>query len=77
MYNKLDTQDKAILLSFFKKELDEREIAWIKQKMEETSAIKDAMLYAKKLGFEALEAIQDEEDVGLKSIITEMIERNF
>ena len=45
--------------------------------MHETNAIKDAMMYAKKLGLEALSTIQGEEDVGLASIITDMIERNF
>ena len=77
MYQKLSSSDKTKLLGLFKKELNEEEIVWIKYKMEETSAINDAMLYAKKLGIEALEAISDEEDVGLRPIITEMIERNF
>ncbi len=77
MYEKLSQDDKTTLLSLFQKELNSDESEWIKTKMEETFAIKDSMIYAKKLGMEALEAIQNEDDVGLAPIITEMIERNF
>lgn len=77
MYEKLSQDDKTTLLSLFQKELSVDESAWIKTKMEETSAIKDSMMYAKRLGLEALEAIKNEDDVGLAPIITEMIERNF
>ncbi len=77
MYEKLSSKDASMLLSLFQKELSVEESAWIKAKMEETSAIKDSMVYAKKLGLEALEAIKGEDDVGLAPIITEMIERNF
>ena len=77
MYAKLSMDEKQKLLGLFQKELSREESAWIKAKMHETHAIVDAMHYAKTLGLEALEAIKDEEDVGLRSIITEMIERNF
>jgi octaprenyl-diphosphate synthase len=77
MYAKLSMDEKQKLLSLFQKELNLEESAWIKAKMHETHAIVDAMNYAKNLGLEALEAIKNEEDVGLRSIITEMIERNF
>ena len=45
--------------------------------MHETDALMDAIAYAKALGLEALDAIKDEDDVGLSSIMKEMIERNF
>ena len=77
MYAKLSSQDQVILRALFQKELTSEESAWIKAKMHETNAISDAMMYAKKLGLEALSTIQGEEDVGLASIITDMIERNF
>lgn len=77
MYNKLSLEDKNILLSLFQKTLNKSEEAWIKEKMNETNAIKLSIDDAKNLGFEALNAIKDEEDVGLASIIKEMIERNF
>jgi octaprenyl-diphosphate synthase len=45
--------------------------------MHETKALEDSIFYARKLGLEALAVIEKEEDVGLSSIIKEMIERNF
>lgn len=77
MYEKLSEEDRKILLSLFQKTLNERQREWIKVKMNETNAINLSIDYAKKLGLEALEAIKAEEDVGLASIIKEMIERNF
>lgn len=77
MYEKLSLHDQQILLSLFQKTLNENEEAWIKEKMNETNAINLSINDARRLGFEALEAIKDEEDVGLASIIKEMIERNF
>lgn len=77
MYEKLSLHDRQILLSLFQKTLNENEEAWIKEKMNETNAINLSINDARRLGFEALEAIKDEEDVGLASIIKEMIERNF
>lgn len=77
MYAKLSSNDQRILRTLFQKELTSEESAWIKAKMHETNAIKDAMMYAKELGLEALRIIEGEEDVGLASIITDMIERNF
>ena len=77
MYESLNAHDKAILLSLFQKTLQAEQVEWIKEKMNETKAINQSIDYAKKLGFEALEAIAGEEDVGLASIIKEMIERKF
>lgn len=77
MYQHLNETDKTKLLSFFQQELDDAQKAWIKTKMHETNALEDSIVYARKLGLEALEVIEKEEDVGLGSIIKEMIERNF
>ncbi len=77
MYESLEVHDKKILLSLFQKTLNPEQIEWIKEKMNETNAMIKSIDYAKKLGFEALEAIAGEEDVGLTSIIKEMIERKF
>lgn len=77
MYQRLNDHDKTMLLSLFGITLDANQAAWIKTKMQETNAIVDTIDYAKKLGFEALHAIEKEEDVGLSSIMKEMIERNF
>lgn len=77
MYEKLSPSDQQVLLSLFQKTLNENEASWIKEKMNETNAINLSINDARRLGLEALEAIKDEEDVGLASIIKEMIERNF
>ncbi|MBN1839054.1 MAG: polyprenyl synthetase family protein [Campylobacterales bacterium] len=77
MYHKLTPEDQTYLCSLFQMELTPEQSAWIKAKMHETNALIDAIAYAKTLGFEALEAIKHEDDVGLSSIMKEMIERNF
>lgn len=77
MYRKLSSSDQTKLLSLFQQELDDAQKEWIKMKMNETKALEDSITYARKLGLEALEVIQKEEDVGLSSIIKDMIERNF
>ncbi|ATB69793.1 short chain isoprenyl diphosphate synthase [Sulfurospirillum diekertiae] len=77
MYRKLSSSDQTKLLSLFQQELDETQKVWIKTKMNETKALEDSISYARKLGLEALEVIEKEEDVGLSTIIKEMIERNF
>jgi octaprenyl-diphosphate synthase len=77
MYHALNTEDQTKLLSFFQQELNESDKVWIKAKMDETKALQDSIAYARRLGIEALAAIEKEEDVGLSTIIKEMIERNF
>ncbi|WP_263832978.1 polyprenyl synthetase family protein [Sulfurospirillum oryzae] len=77
MYRKLCKDDQTKLLSFFQQELDDAQKEWIKTKMNETNALEDSIAYARKLGLEALAVIEKEEDVGLSSIIKDMIERNF
>ncbi|ACZ12347.1 polyprenyl synthetase family protein [Sulfurospirillum deleyianum] len=77
MYHKLTPEDQTYLCSLFQVELTDEQSAWIKAKMHETDALMDAIAYAKALGLEALDAIKDEDDVGLSSIMKEMIERNF
>ena len=77
MYRTLNAEDQTKLLSLFQQELVEADKVWIKTKMNETKALQDAIAYARRLGMEALDVIENEEDVGLSSIIKEMIERNF
>jgi len=77
MYEKLNDEDKNKLISFFGKDLDEQESSWIRMKFEETGAVKEAVKYAQKLGYEALEGIQDENMPDLEKIIKEMIVRAF
>ena len=77
MYHKLSKDEQHTLLALFQQELDDAQKEWIKAKMYETKALEDSIDYARRLGLEALEVIEKEEDVGLSSIIKEMIERNF
>jgi len=77
MYQKLNSDDQKTLTSLFGVSLNAEQVAWIKAKMHETAAITETILYAQKLGFEALHVIEKEEDVGLSSIMREMIERKF
>ena len=77
LYQRLSQADQTKLLSLFQQELDDTQKAWIKVEMGETNALEDSIVYARKLGLEALAVIEKEEDVGLSSIIKEMIERNF
>lgn len=77
MYNDLNDKEKEQLRSYFKKELSEEESMWIKKKMAQTNAINRSIEYAKKLGFEALEMIKEENSPELEKIIKEMIVREF
>ena len=76
LYERLNEKDKEVLLGLFKKDLSEDDKIWIKLKMKETNSLNDSILYAKKLGNEALEVIKDE-NPSLSGIIVDMIERDF
>ena len=77
MYEKLNEDDQTLLLSYFGKDLSKDESNWIKVKFEETGAVVASIEYAKKLGYEALEAIKDENLPALEKIIKDMIVRDF
>ncbi len=70
-------QDKQKLESMYKKSLNQEEIAWIKEQMNETGALKDAIAQAKNLGNEAIEALKDENTLDLVMIMKAMTEREF
>jgi octaprenyl-diphosphate synthase len=75
LHQRLD--DKTKLESLFKKELNEEDALWIKQQMERTDSLNDAISQAKALGREAIMILEDENSEGLIKIMTEMIEREF
>ncbi len=77
MYEKLNENDKEKLISYFGKDLNIDQSNWIKSKFEETGAVQKSIEYAKKLGFEALNAIEDENSSELEKIIKDMIVRDF
>jgi octaprenyl-diphosphate synthase len=69
--------DKQKLESMYKKSLNQEEIAWIKEQMNTTNALQDAILQAKALGNEAIDALKDENTLELVMIMKAMIEREF
>ena len=71
-------EDKKALEDLYKKELNEEQVAWIKDKMSETKALEDSIKLAKELGNEAIEVVKDEENSEtLIFIMKAMIEREF
>ena len=77
LWNKINTNDKIKLKNMYKKDLSKKNINWIKSKMQETNCINDSIKIAQKLGQEAINSIQLDENVDLKQIMESMINRNF
>ncbi|MCF6173579.1 MAG: polyprenyl synthetase family protein [Campylobacteraceae bacterium] len=77
LYERIDTDEKKRLLSLFRKDLNEDDKMWIKNKMRETCSLDDSMKYARQLGIDALEIIKNEKNEELSDIITQMIHRDF
>ena len=75
LHERLD--NKQELVDLYKVQLDEKQIAWIKDKMIETNALEDSIKQAKQLGNEAIEALKDENSLELVMIMKAMIEREF
>ncbi|QKF58569.1 polyprenyl synthetase family protein [Aliarcobacter lanthieri] len=71
-------EDKAKLQSLYKKELNSEELSWIKEQLEQTNALKDAINEARQTGLEAIKSISDEKNSeDLIQIMSAMIEREF
>ncbi len=77
LYKSLNESDKKILSSLYKKELNDDEAKWIKLKMRESGAVLKSIELARKLGYEALEAIKEDKSEDLEKVIKDMIEREF
>ena len=77
LWERLDNNDKLKLESLYKKPLNKDELSWIKDNMDRTKALQDAIILASKFGSEAIETIKDEDNEDLKNIMKSMIERNF
>ena len=75
LHERLD--NKQELVDLYKIQLDDKQIAWIKEKMMETNALEDSIKQAKQLGNEAIEALKDENSFELVMIMKAMIEREF
>jgi len=70
-------QYKEQLEILYKKELSGDESAWIKKQMIETKALDDSIAQARRLGLEAIKAVEDENNESLVQIMQAMIEREF
>lgn len=77
LYEKCSTKEREQLRAFYKKELNAKNILWIKEKMGEYGIIELCVKEAKNLGYEALKAVEKYKIDGLKEIIVQMVERDF
>ncbi|MBI3874287.1 MAG: polyprenyl synthetase family protein, partial [Arcobacter sp.] len=77
LFERIDESEKLQLETLYKKELSDDELMWIKEKMNATLAIADSIDMAKKFGFEAINAIKNEQNEELVGIMKAMIERDF
>lgn len=77
LYEKLNNDEKEILKSYYKKELNQKEISWIKHKMQEYQILNLVNMELKNYANNALKAIEKYKIKDLEEIITSMIERDF
>lgn len=71
-------EDKNTLESLYKKELNAEQSNWIKEQLNQTNALNDSISLAKKIGNEAIEVVNGEENSEtLIMIMKAMIEREF
>ncbi|WP_291951086.1 polyprenyl synthetase family protein [Campylobacter sp.] len=77
LYEKLDQNEKDILQSFFKRNLNQNEILWIKDKMQEYAILDLINLKLKKYANNALKSIEKYKIKDLEEIINNMIKRDF
>ena len=76
-WERLNQDEKIKLESLYLKKLNKEELSWIKTKIKTTNALQDSIKLAKKFGFEAIEAIKDEQNEDLINIMKSMIERDY
>ena len=77
LYERLDNNDKNYLKSLFKKKLNKDELSWIKDKLNSTNSLNDAISLAKEFGYKGIKAIDSEENKELITIMNDMINRDF
>ena len=75
LYEELNEDDKERLKSLHAKELDAKDGMWIKQKMKEYKSVERSFELAKKLSFEAMQAVKDDKE--LVGILETMIKRSY
>lgn len=77
LYENLDDAQQQKLKSFFKKQLCESEISWIKAKLSEHGIIERCINEARAYGQKALEAVAEFKNDKLEQIVRDMIDREF
>ena len=77
LYENLDNADRQKLKKFFKKQLRQSEISWIKTKFSEHGIIERCINEARAYGQKALEAVAEFKNDKLEQIVRDMIDREF
>ena len=77
LYETMDDNDRAKLLSLHSRKLHETDTAWIKEKMISSGALQKASDEAKSLALEAVELMRSEGNKELERVAIQMIERSF
>ena len=77
LYENLDDAQRQKLKSFFKKQLCQSEISWIKTKLSEHGIIERCINEARAYGQKALEAVAEFKNDKLEQIVRDMIDREF
>ncbi|NLY04243.1 MAG: polyprenyl synthetase family protein [Campylobacter sp.] len=77
LYENLEACDKEILKSYFKKDLNEDEISWIKNKFKEFNIIEKSLQEAKEIASLGIKAIGEYENEGLINVMKNMVDREF
>lgn len=77
LYENLDDSERQKLKSFFKKQLCQSEISWIKTKLSEHGIIERCINEACAYGQKALEAVAEFKNDKLEQIVRDMIDRKF
>lgn len=74
LYNALSADDKEMLKGLWGKDLDDKEIIWIKDKFSEFNIVEKSKEFAKELGYKAISSVSDE---NLREIVSSMIDREY
>ena len=75
LYHALNEEDKKRLESSHAKSIDESEVMWIKEMMQEHKTIEKSFLLAQKLSNEAMNVVKEDDD--LVGILEAMIKRSY
>ena len=76
-WERSDLENRTCIESFYMKKLSSEELTILKNILFTTEAIRDSIALARKFGYEAIDAIGDENNESLVEIMKAMIERDF